>query len=101
MAYFSVYALDRTDTQSLRTSLRPGHRQRLREHDHPVTVRIGGPLRSEAGEMIGTLLVVEAEVKQQVEAFWAGDPYVTAGLFVSVEITHFDWGLGLPEGSHG
>lgn len=101
MAYFCVYAIDRSGAQELRASLRPSHRQRLREHDHPVAVRIGGPLRSEAGEMIGTLLVIEAEDRQQVERYFDGDPYVAAGLFESIAIRHFDWGLGLPENHHG
>lgn len=101
MAFFSVYALDRPNAQDLRNSLRPSHRKRLREHDHPVAVRIGGPLRNDAGKMIGTLLVIEAAARQQVKTYFDGDPYVTAGLFASVEITHFDWGLGVPEENHG
>jgi len=101
MAYFCVYALDRPGTGALRQSLRPSHRERLRSHDHPVSVRIGGPLRNETGDMVGTMLVIEADEKRQVESYFEGDPYVTAGLFASVDIHHFDWGLGLPETAHG
>lgn len=81
--------------------LRDGHRARLRQHDHPVTVRIGGPLLDDAGAMIGTMLVIEAGTRADVEAFLSGDPYMLADLFEQVTITGFNWGLGLPDASHG
>ncbi len=81
--------------------LRESHRARLRQHDHPVAVRIGGPLLDEAGRMIGSLLVIEAATRAEVDAFLAGDPYVAGGLYREVAINTFNWGLGLPEASHG
>jgi uncharacterized protein YciI len=39
--------------------------------------------------MIGSMLVVDAEDRAQVEAFAASDPYRLAGLFDSVEIHPF------------
>ncbi|MBF9033180.1 YciI family protein [Rhodobacterales bacterium HKCCE2091] len=97
MAYFSVYAMDAPGKQDLRQRLRPAHRERLRAHDHPVTVHIGGPLLGGDNEMIGTLLVVEAADGDAVEAFLSGDPYMEQGLFRSVEIRPFLWGLGQPD----
>ena len=81
--------------------MRPSHRERLRLHDHPVAVRIGGPLLDDAGEMIGTMLVIEAMDKAQVENYLALDPYVVEGLFKTISITGFNWGLGQPEETHG
>ena len=99
MPYFAVHALDRPGMQERRTELRPGHRERLRRHDHPVTVRIGGPLTDEGGQMIGSLLVIEAHDKAAVEAYLTGDPYMQADLYERVEIRGFAWGLGQPEES--
>lgn len=101
MPYFAVYALDAPGRLADRQRLRPGHRERLRTHDHPVTVRIGGPLLDAAGEMNGTLLIIEAESRTEVEAYMAGDPYVQAGLFAALDIRAFNWGLGLPDTAHG
>jgi uncharacterized protein len=48
--------------------------------------------------MIGTMLVIEAETKEAVEAFVAGDPYALADVYASVAIHPFNWGLGNPDG---
>ncbi len=101
MPYFVVHALDALDKVAERTSNRPAHRARLREHDHPVTVHIGGPLLDDAGVMCGTMLVVEAAKPADVEAYLAGDPYTLAGVYGSVAIHGYRWGLGQPEDDHG
>ncbi|MEP7240480.1 MAG: YciI family protein [Devosia sp.] len=101
MPYFSVYALDRPGMDERRGELRAAHRQRLRRHDHPVTVRIGGPLLGDDGGMIGSLFVIEAADRAEVERYMAGDHYVLAGVFGSVEIRKFAWGLGQPEAASG
>lgn len=97
MAYFCVYALDKDGAGDARAARRPAHRERLRVHDHPVCVRIGGPLLDTAGAMIGTLLIVEAEDIDDVRRFVDGDPYSEAGVYAAVDIRPFHWGLGLPE----
>ena len=99
MAYFAVHAIDRPGMAGRRAELRPGHRERLRSHDHPVIVRIGGPLLGPEGGMEGSLLVVEAADRTAVETYLAGDPYVLADLYERVEIREFAWGLGQPEES--
>jgi uncharacterized protein len=101
MAYFVVYALDKPGRDSARAEFRPQHRARLREHDHPVAVKIGGPLLNDAGRMVGSMLVIEAETKADVEAFVAGDPYVAADVYASVAVHPFTWGLGNPDGAAG
>lgn len=99
MPYFAVYAIDRKDMQERRAELRSSHRERLRKHDHPVTARIGGPLLGPDGEMVGSLLIIEADDADTVERFLAEDPYVKADLYERVEIRGFAWGLGVPEES--
>lgn len=101
MAYFCVHAVDRPGRLPDRQRLRDGHRARLRQHDHPVTVRIGGPLLDDEGAMIGTMLVIEADDRTQVETYLAGDPYVLGDLFETLTVTGFNWGLGQPEASNG
>lgn len=101
MPFFCVHAIDSPGRLSDRERLRASHRVRLRTHDHPIAVRVGGPLLDAAGTMIGTMLVIEAEGIDPVRTYWAGDPYVTADLFASVSITGFNWGLGQPEATHG
>ncbi len=97
MAYFVVHALDKPGRAELREENRPAHRARLRNPDDPVKVHVGGPLLDEGGAMIGTMLVVEAGDKAVVEAFVSGDPYTQAGLYDTVHIHPYLWGLGQPE----
>lgn len=97
MPYFCVYGVDRQGTAELRAHLRPEHRERLRHHDQPVQVRVGGPLTDATGRMIGTMLVIEAEDRSQVERYMEGDPYVISDLFDTLIISGFNWGLGQPE----
>lgn len=101
MPYFCVHALDHEGRLDDRKRLRDSHRARLRQHDHPVVVRVGGPLLGDAGEMMGSLLIIEADTRADVEAYLADDPYVREGLYRQVTISTFSWGLGQPEVQHG
>ncbi|WP_338720894.1 YciI family protein [Devosia sp. XK-2] len=101
MPYFCVHAFDHPGRLADRQRLRDAHRARLRLHDHPVVVRIGGPLTDDNGAMIGSLLVIEAANRGDVAQFLAGDPYAEAGLYRELTVTRFNWGLGLPEAAHG
>jgi hypothetical protein len=47
--------------------------------------------------MNGTLLVVEANSVEDVQAFLADDPYMQAGIFEQVVVRPWSWGLGNPE----
>jgi hypothetical protein len=95
--YFSVWATDNPGSHAERQRVRDAHRARLRDPGgHAVRVALGGPTLDEAGAMNGTLLVVEAEDINAVRRFVADDPYVAAGVYASVEIRPWAWGLGLP-----
>jgi len=98
-AYFAVFATDRPGGAKLRAEIRETHRRYLRAPEgHVVAVRLGGPTLDEStGAMNGTLLVVEAADIAAVRAFVADDPYSRAGLFASVEIRPWCWGLGNPD----
>jgi uncharacterized protein len=99
MPYFVVYALDKLNREAARLDQRAAHRARLRDHGHPVSVQVGGPLLDAEGRMIGSLLVVEAASASAVEAFVAGDPYQPADVYGSVRVHPFVWGLGSPAGT--
>jgi uncharacterized protein YciI len=101
MPYFVVHALDASGKEEARAANRPAHRDRLRRHDHPLAVRVGGPLLDDDGRMCGTMLVIEADSRKAVENYIAGDPYALAGVYGTVEIHQYAWGLGQPDGNHG
>ena len=85
---FVVYWRDQEDSQSIRLDNREAHLAYVDASDLEMVV--AGPLLTPEGDgMIGSMLVVDADDRAQVDAFAASDPYRLAGLFDSVEIHPF------------
>lgn len=97
MMYFVMWARDNEGMLDTRLAVRDEHRARLREHSHPIQVCSGGPWLNDSGEMAGSMLVVKADSLQAVQDYIAQDPYVREGLYQTVEIRPFNWGIGNPE----
>ncbi len=96
--YFVIYALDRPDAADLRAKTRPAHREYMHSDGLPVTLLLAGPLLASDGvTMVGSLIVVEADRREDVDAFSARDPYRLAGLVGSVSIRPWNWTTGCPE----
>jgi uncharacterized protein YciI len=96
MTLFAVWATDGEGKLPDRERVRPAHRARLRTPgEHRVKVVLAGPTFNTRGRgMNGTLLVVEADELEVVQAFVSSDPYVAAGVYQSFEIRPFVCGLG-------
>ncbi|MGI8842001.1 MAG: YciI family protein [Caulobacteraceae bacterium] len=84
MTTFALICIDKPDSLSLRLATREAHFDYVRAH--PGVIRLAGPFLDEAGEMTGSLLLIEAADPAAARAFSAADPYVLAGLFKWVEI---------------
>ena len=84
MPLFVVTCLDHEGALERRLAVREAHLAFLDARQ--AMVRLAGPLLDDAGAVIGSLLIVEAEDRPAVEAFAAEDPYSRAGLFRSTEI---------------
>jgi uncharacterized protein YciI len=80
---FVICSIDRKDALELRLATRQAHLAYVRGSQG---VRLGGPFLDEAGNMIGSLIVLEANDLAQAQAFAANDPYTKAGLFDSVAV---------------
>ena len=59
-------------------------------------VKLGGPMTDDAGDMAGSLLILDVADRAAAEAFTAADPYSLAGLFERVEIRPIRITLGKP-----
>lgn len=98
MTYFVFQGTDKPGAQSLRASLREAHRAYIRQAAPDCRTVLGGPLLGEEdGQMFATLLVFEAESREAVLRFLAGDPYARAGLFAQTRVDRWLWGLGQRE----
>jgi uncharacterized protein YciI len=84
VALFVLTCIDKPDSLALRMATREAHFAYARAR--PGMIKLGGPFLDEAGEMAGSLIILEAEDMAAAKAFNAEDPYTLAGLFQSVEV---------------
>jgi uncharacterized protein len=84
MGLFVLMGVDHPGALERRMAVREQHLAYVREH--LAMVKIAGPLLDDAGEMAGSMFVIEAPDRAAVEAFSAGDPYRVAGVFARVEL---------------
>lgn len=81
---FAVHYLDRTDPGDIRQRLRDAHiayRKGLRRQ-----LLLAGPLLSESGSPVGSLVLLEAENPSEARKLANSDPYAVAGLFETVAV---------------
>jgi uncharacterized protein YciI len=84
MATFALMCFDKPNSLALRLASRDAHFAYGRSA--PGVVRLGGPFLNDAGEMIGSLIIIEAADLAAARAWHEADPYKLAGLFERVEL---------------
>lgn len=95
---FLVIGLGRPGASSLVNSRLEDHRRYLAEGRYEERIIQRGPLLSDGGTgWVGDVMLVEVPGRAAVEAMVSGDPYVSAGLYSSVEIHDWEFG-GRPQG---
>jgi uncharacterized protein len=82
--YFAVICLDKPDSLAIRLANRDAHLAFLAAT--PGLLKLGGPLLDAAGQMCGSMLVIECADEAAARVVLADDPYAKAGLFASVEL---------------
>jgi uncharacterized protein YciI len=87
MALFVLHCLDKPNNLEGRMAAREAHLAYVRGRMH--TMKLGGPYLDEAGQMIGSLIIIEVEDLAAARAWSANDPYVLGGVFERVEIRPF------------
>ena len=94
MLYVLMFT-DKPNSLDVRMKARPGHIDYL--NGLGSRLKAAGPFTDEAGSPNGTLVIVEAQDRAEAEDIARNDPYAKAGLFASVEIRAWKWGLKNPE----
>jgi uncharacterized protein len=92
---FAVICRDKENQLEKRLETRPAHVAFL--NGLGERLKAAGPFLDENNNPNGSLLVISGETRQEVEALTQKDPYVTAGLFKSVEILPWNWVMKNPE----
>ena len=93
---FLVVAKDGTDEGALerRKQTRPTHLESIQPLVDDGTVLVGGAILNDAGDMIGSMLLVDFPDRKDLDAWLAADPYVTGGVWREVEVTPFRSAVG-------
>lgn len=82
--HYVALCLDKPDSLSVRTENRAAHLAFLAAH--APKVKLGGPFLDAAGQMCGSMLVLDCADEAEARAMLAQDPYAQAGLFASVDL---------------
>ncbi|HTO42193.1 MAG TPA: YciI family protein [Rhizomicrobium sp.] len=80
---FAITSLDKPGAQDLRMATREKH---LAYGARVGNLRLGGPFLDEAGNMVGSFVVLEADSLEAAQDWANNDPYFLAGLFASVDV---------------
>lgn len=88
---FLVTAYDGTDeqAQSRRAAARPAHIEGAQILKDNGKLLIGGAILDEAGQMIGSSLIVEFEDRSALDEWLTNDPYTTGGVWQDVTVLPF------------
>jgi len=84
---FALINTDRPAGLELRMATRPAHLDWVAGQESKLVT--AGALLDPAGNMAGSLLVIDVPDRAAAEAFVAADPYTKAGLFESTVIRPF------------
>ena len=78
-----VIARDGTDddAKARRAAARPEHLRRIAPRVERGEILIGGAILDEAGDMVGSVLLVDFETRDELDAWLEADPYVTGGVW--------------------
>lgn len=82
---FAVICRDKPGALQTRLDTRAAH---LAYIEATGIVRMAGPF-IEAGQMAGSLIILETDSLAAAEAWAAGDPYKAAGLFATVRVSEW------------
>ncbi len=81
---YAMIAKDRPGTSEKRLAVRPVHLQHLDSLGQQL--RLAGALLDETGTPEGSLVVIEAESMDAAKAVFHADPFVSEGIFETIEI---------------
>ena len=85
---FLILAHDGKDPEAKerRLAARQAHLDGVQAMIEEGTFINGGAILNEAGEMVGSTLLVEFDSREDLDQWLQSDPYVTGGVWVDIEI---------------
>jgi uncharacterized protein YciI len=93
---FVIIARDGTDPEAptRRQAVRPAHLESIRPFVERGNLLIGGAILNELGNMVGSVLMADFPTREELDAWLAGDPYVTHGVWKEIEVQLYRAAVG-------
>lgn len=88
---YAIVAYDKPNGFAHRMEVRPDHLAHLETLGD--TLVMAGPFLDANGDMNGSFMIIEAASQEEAEATFARDPFVSRGVFGSMEIRPFRIGV--------
>lgn len=91
MKQYLVTAYDHTKVDALqhRMNVRPHHLDEAKELKEKGNFILGGAILNDDGKMIGSVMILQFETDEELEAWKKGEPYITQKVWESVDIKPF------------
>jgi uncharacterized protein YciI len=91
MNQYLVTAYDYTNADALqhRLNIRPHHLDGARELKATGNFIIGGAMLNDEGKMIGSVMILQFETEEELQAWQQNEPYITQGVWETVDIKPF------------
>jgi uncharacterized protein YciI len=87
----ALIAHDKPGGLAIRQANRPDHIEYLKSTG---VVQQAGPLLNDAGDMAGSLVILDVATMQDAQNWADNDPYAKAGLFADVQLVHWNRVIG-------
>ena len=93
--YYAIHAYDAPDSMNKRRAVRPAHLERLKELKQQQRLLMAGPFFNQdtnnpaQGGIKGSLIIAEFSDLQTAKEWASADPYVTAGVYQTIEVHAF------------
>jgi uncharacterized protein YciI len=88
---FALVAYDKPNAVAHRMEVRPDHIKHLDSLGDQLV--LAGPFLDAGSDMVGSIVVIEAETYETAEAIFQRDPFVVRGVFDSITIK--PWKIGV------
>ena len=85
---YAIITHDGPDSAAIRADLGAAHRQYLDDNKANL-IAAGAMLDDDATAPQGSIFILDTDVREEAEAFLAGDPFSKAGLFKDAEIVRW------------
>ena len=91
MKQYLVTAYDHTDPDALqrRMNVRPHHLDGANELKKSGNYVLGGAILNDEEKMIGSVMILQFETDEALEAWKQGEPYITQKIWETVDVKPF------------